>query len=50
MTYHGNFPFHNGTTASFLEELLATTPTLESFNLYFCPFCGKVEFFLPGGE
>ena len=43
MCFSGNFSFHEG----FLTGILTNK---ESFDLYICPKCGKVEFFVPQEE
>ena len=43
MKYNGNFKFHEG----FLTGVFTNK---ESFDLYICPKCGKVEFFVPQEE
>jgi len=43
MKYSGNFKFHEG----FLTGVFTNK---ESFDLYICPKCGKVEFFVPQEE
>ena len=43
MCYSGNFRFHEG----FLTGVFTNK---ETFDLYTCPKCGKVEFFLPQEE
>jgi len=40
MRYSGNFRFHEG----FLTGVFTNK---ETFDLYMCPSCGKVEFFAP---
>jgi len=50
LEYKGIFRFHEGTTIGksiLFPDLLTNT---ESFDLYVCPNCGKVEFFIPGFE
>lgn len=43
MHYSGNFRFHEG----FLTGIFTNK---ETFDLYVCPKCGKVEFFMPQEE
>jgi len=48
MEFKTNFVFNEGTTVGksiFLPDLFINK---ESFDLYVCPNCGKVEFFVPG--
>lgn len=47
MSYNGNFRFHEGTRIGTFGDLFELFTNRESFDLYFCPKCGKVEFFLP---
>jgi Zn finger protein HypA/HybF involved in hydrogenase expression len=48
MSFNGNFRFHEGMRIGVLGDLFELFTNRESFDLYFCPKCGKVEFFLPG--
>lgn len=50
MSYNGNFRFHEGTRIGALGDLFELFVNRETFDLYFCPKCGKVEFFLPDAE
>jgi hypothetical protein len=50
MDYQGNFRFHEGTRIGALGNLFELFENRESFDLYTCSVCGKVEFFLPGFE
>ena len=43
MRFTGNFRFHEG----FLTGIFTNK---ETFDLYICPKCGKVEFFVPQEE
>ena len=47
MSFNGNFRFHEGTRIGVFGDLFELFTNRESFDLYFCPNCGKVEFFLP---
>ena len=47
MSFNGNFRFHEGTRVGAFGDLFELFTNRESFDLYFCPQCGKVEFFLP---
>jgi Zn finger protein HypA/HybF involved in hydrogenase expression len=47
MSFNGNYRFHEGTRMGALGDLFELFINRESFDLYFCPKCGKVEFFLP---
>ena len=45
MVYSGNYNFHEGTRLGILGNLMEAFVNRESFDLYNCPRCGKVEFF-----
>ena len=45
--FAGNFDFHEGTNFAALGSLFEIFINRESFDLYLCPKCGKVEFFSP---
>jgi Zn finger protein HypA/HybF involved in hydrogenase expression len=47
MSFTGNMRFHEGTRIGALGNLFELFTNRESFDVYFCPKCGKVEFFLP---
>lgn len=47
MVYSGNFRFHEGTRYGVFGNLFEAFTNRESFDLYVCPLCRKVEFFLP---
>jgi hypothetical protein len=46
-TYAGEYKFHEGTRIGFLGNLFEAFVNREKFDLYICPQCGKVEFFVP---
>ena len=48
LVYSGNFKFHEGTRVGVLGNLFEAFTNRESFDLYICPKCGKVEFYTPG--
>ncbi len=48
LEYQGNYRFHEGTRVGALGNLFELFTNRESFDLYSCPKCGKVEFFIPG--
>ena len=48
LDYQGNFKFHEGSRIGALGNLFELFTNRESFDLFSCPKCGKVEFFLPG--
>ena len=50
LDFHGNFKFNEDTRADSLGNLLEVFINRESLDIYSCPNCGKVEFFLPGFE
>ncbi len=43
----GNFKFHEGFKIGIFGDLFDWFQNRETFNLYYCPNCGKVEFFIP---
>lgn len=47
MSYAGNYKFHEGQRLGFFGNLFEFFVTRQSFDLYVCPKCGKVEFFVP---
>lgn len=47
MIYSGRYRFHEGAKAGALGNLFELFVNRESFDLYLCPKCGKVEFFSP---
>ena len=47
LLFTGNFKFHEGFKLGMLGNLLEAFVNRESFDLYLCPKCGKVEFFSP---
>lgn len=47
MRYAGEYNFHEGTRIGFMGDLFELLQNRERFDLYVCPSCGKVEFFLP---
>ena len=49
MILSGNYKFHEGTKFGLFGNLLEAFVNRESFDLYICPECGKVEFFSPQG-
>lgn len=48
MRYIGNYKFHEGTRTGVFGNLFELFVARQSFDLYVCPRCGKVEFFVPG--
>ncbi len=47
MHFTGNYQFHEGTRFGAMGNLLELFVNKETFDLYVCPKCGKVEFFTP---
>ncbi len=47
MLYKGPFKFHEGTRIGVMGDLFELFVNREAFDLYFCPKCRKIEFFLP---
>jgi hypothetical protein len=48
LLYQGNYKFHEGAQLGVIGNLFELFENRESFELYCCPQCGKVEFFYPG--
>lgn len=47
MLYSGKFKFHEGVNPGVFGNIFEIFLNRESFDLYSCPKCGKVEFFRP---
>lgn len=47
MQYAGQYRFHEGGHLGALGNLFELLENRETFDLYCCPGCGKVEFFVP---
>ncbi len=47
LVFTGNYKFHEGARLGILGNLLEAFVNRESFDLYICPKCGKVEFYSP---
>lgn len=47
MKFSGKHNFHEGARLGMLGNLFEIFVNRESFHLYICPKCGKVEFFCP---
>lgn len=47
MAFGGNYKFHEGARMGVLGDFFELFVNKESFDLYTCPKCGKVEFFIP---
>jgi len=50
LLYSGIYRFHEGTRYGALGNLFELLVNQESFEIYVCPKCGKVEFFVPIGQ
>ncbi len=48
LTYAGTKKFHEGTRWGALGDFSELFVNKEKFDVYFCPRCGKVEFFVDG--
>jgi hypothetical protein len=48
LKYAGTKKFHEGTRWGLLGDLGELFVNKETFDVYCCPECGKVEFFLDG--
>ena len=48
LIYSGNYKFHEGHRSGFFGNMFELFVNRESFDLYVCPKCGKVEFYVPG--
>lgn len=47
MLFSGEYKFHEGPKIGILGNIFEAFVNRESFDLYVCPKCGKVEFFTP---
>jgi Zn finger protein HypA/HybF involved in hydrogenase expression len=47
LLYSGNYKFHEGTRLGVFGNLFELFVNKESFDIYVCPKCGKVEFYVP---
>ena len=50
MLFKGISKFHEGTRIGVLGDIFELFQNRESFDVYFCPQCGKIEFYLPDEE
>jgi len=50
LVYTGNFKFHEGTRFGIFGNIFEAFTNRESFDLYACPTCRKVEFYFPEEE
>jgi len=47
MVFKGNFKFHEGIRYGVFGDLFELMTNRESFDIFYCPDCGKVEFYIP---
>ena len=47
LVFSGKFNFHEGARFGVLGNIFELFVNKEEFDLYVCPKCGKVEFFIP---
>ncbi len=47
LMYSGNYKFHEGARLGVFGNLLEAFVNRMSFDIYVCPKCGKVEFYVP---
>ncbi len=47
MIYSGAYKFHEGPRIGFFGNIFEAFVNTETFDLYVCPKCGKVEHFIP---
>lgn len=47
LVFSGKFNFHEGARFGVLGNIFELFVNKEAFDLYVCPKCGKVEFFVP---
>ena len=47
LLYSGVYRFHEGMSYGVFGNLFELMVNKESFDIYLCPKCGKVEFFVP---
>lgn len=47
LKFKGNYKFHEGFTYGVFGSVFEGLTNKESFDLYYCASCGKIEFFLP---
>ena len=50
LIYSGIYRFHEGTNLGVLGNFFEFFVNKESFEIYICSKCGKVEFFVPLGQ
>jgi Zn finger protein HypA/HybF involved in hydrogenase expression len=47
LVYSGNYKFHEGTRMGLLGNIFEVFVNRESFDIYLCPECRKLEFYAP---
>jgi hypothetical protein len=47
LVFSGNYKFHEGTRMGLLGNNFELFVNRESFDIYVCPDCGKLEFYAP---
>ena len=47
LVFSGNYKFHEGTRMGLLGNIFELFVNRESFDIYVCPDCGKLEFYAP---
>jgi DNA-directed RNA polymerase subunit RPC12/RpoP len=50
LQYSGVYRFHEGTRFGMLGNFFELFVNRESFEIYVCPKCGQVEFFVPSDK
>jgi len=50
LIYSGEYKFHEGARVGFFGNFFEAFLNREKFDLYICPKCGKVEFYIPKKE
>lgn len=48
LIYSGEYKFHEGASFGFFGNFFEAFTNKKKFDLYTCPQCGKVEFFISG--
>jgi Zn finger protein HypA/HybF involved in hydrogenase expression len=47
MSYSGNYKFHEGKRLGVFGDFFELFVNKKSFDIYVCPKCGKMEFYVP---
>jgi len=50
LLYSGIYRFHEGARYGVFGNLFEIFVNKENFEIYVCPKCGKVEFYVPSGQ